>query len=99
MIGGGGVAIAGMAVLGWGLSEQSALDKEINFYDGSVHTTLTPAEARSRAESIGTHQTIGAIVGGAGLVAAGVGAWLWFRSPSSVTFVPTPNGIAWSARF
>ena len=96
---GAALAVAGGGVLAWGLSEQSAFNRDVGLSDGAVHTAMSREEALARAATIGQHQTAGVIVGGAGLAAAGVGLWLWLRAPDAVAVFPTATGVACSARF
>ena len=97
---------AGVGLLAWGLSEQATLNKDLGYADGAVHTAVSREDALARASTISSHQTIGAILGGAGLAATGVGLWLWLRAPDRSAqasgggaIVPAGNGVAWHGRF
>ncbi len=105
---GTGVAMlgGGAALLLYGVSQERALNQELKLVDGFVTADMTHAQAQSRADAIGQHQTIGVGLAAAGVVAAGFGTWLMLREPdkqptSRVSVAPGPGwtGVSLGWRF
>ncbi len=106
-LGGGALLAGGGAFLYMGAaSDQDALQKELDAakttVDGKPVWKLDYTEVEARNAAIGRSKTIGALVGGAGVVAAGIGAWLAVSAPKArVVALPAPDlaGVRLAWRF
>lgn len=109
MVGTGVALIAGGAgLLLYGVTEESALNRELKVQDGLVTADTTYAATRARADTIGLHQTLGLVLAGAGVATAGVGTILLMLAPekqnsrgSQLQLTPGPGfaGLALTGRF
>ena len=101
LVTGAGVAV-GLGGLGVWLasrSDRSAYDTLNQPSAGGKITTLSYDDAKARADSLRTRETTAAMLGGVGLVAAGIGAWLTLSGPAKIAMTPGPTaagaGLAW----
>ncbi len=106
-LGGGALLLGGGAVLYMGAaSDQQALEKDLDaaktVVDGKTVWKLDYAEVEGRNAAIARNKTIGVALGGVGVVAAGVGAWLAVSAPKArVVALPAPDlgGVRLAWRF
>lgn len=106
-LGSGAILVGGGAVLYMdAASDQDALQKELDAarttVDGKTVWKLDYADTEARNATIGRSKTIGAVVAGAGVLAAGVGAWLAVTAPKArLVAAPAPDlgGIRLAWRF
>jgi len=76
---GGAVALLGVGSFVWTRGQQTQIDGLLTpGNDGRIHA-ISAAEARSRIDTINRHMVNAIALGGAGLAAAGVGAYLLLR--------------------
>mgnify|MGYP002632358297 CR=1 FL=1 len=90
---GGGLMLAGA------FDDQASLDA--NKKDGKFVTTADFAlkDAAESQKDINAKMSMAAIVGAAGVVSAGVGAWFWFTAPQTPALAITPGRVQFSWRF
>ncbi len=106
-LGGGALLVGGGAVLYMGAAaDQDALQKDLDAakttVDGKAVWKLDYADVEARNATIGRNTTIGAVIGGAGVLAAGVGAWLAVTAPKAkLAAAPAPDlgGVRLAWRF
>ena len=107
LVGTGVALVAGGAGLWlYGNSEGKSLTADINAVSGFATGNITYSQAKARQDAANTHTLVGASLTGAGIVAAGVGAWLLLREPdkqpsSRVSVGPGPGwaGFSLAGRF
>lgn len=101
--------------VGLGLYARHLYDDQVNAIDSMMKPLCTPMGNTYRCSSDQHNQTeharvigdVGTVIGTVGLVAAGIGAYLWLRAPAevqpTVSMVPTVStdsiGLAATGRF
>ena len=82
-------------------STKSDLDARLATDGAGRITGISYDDAQARHDRIGTQRLVAGVLGGAGVVAAGAGAWLlWLRKPGAVAnLVPTAGGLGVMVRF
>lgn len=102
--GGGGAVLAGALFLAKGLNDQSDLDalyKRTDPVTGKI-IGVDHAQAQAENEKINSTLRLGYIVGGLGLAAVGVGAWLVSSADDKSAWLlpgPTARGLSVALRF
>ena len=99
-------AAAALTGLGLAISatlDRSALDTKLalDAHTGLIEGITYPA-AKAQADAIDQRRLIAGVVGGAGVLAAGAGAWLvWrsYREPAKIAVLPTGDGFVAMLRF
>jgi tetratricopeptide (TPR) repeat protein len=94
-LGGGALlAIAGGSMYAIASSQRADLDAKLDQKNAKGKITgITQADAKVERESIETGKTVAAAMGGASVLALGVGAWLWWSAPDAhVAFSPAADG-------
>lgn len=91
----GAAAIATGVVIG--LVAKGRYDDALGTCDQSVDPPRCPPESQTKTENARTLGNVGTVVGAVGVVAAGVGLYLWLGAPKSseqrqVSIVPHVNG-------
>jgi len=100
-LGAGGVlTVTGIVFYALAAQDDSALQSALARRDAQGHITgVSLAEARTRQDKIDTGKTTGVILGGVGVAAMGLGAWLWLGEPAKVAVLPTWNGANLTMRW
>jgi tetratricopeptide (TPR) repeat protein len=83
----------------WASGDQSALDEKNAEVDGEGYITgISYGAAKSEQESINSRLLGAEVLGGVGLLAAGLGAWLLLSEPerASLRLGPRSVGVAWA---
>ena len=78
-----GLLVGGGALYGYGMGEETTLQRDLKLENGLVTGNLTHAQAQDRADAIGMHQTLGAALAATGVAAAGAGVVLVLLEPES----------------
>ena len=97
---GGGVALGlgGLGVYLATLSDIDSFNADTKVTGGKI-AKISYAEADRRGSSIRNREALAWGLGGAGIVCAGVGTWMWLHSDAKVAWTPGPTalgtGLAW----
>lgn len=99
---------AAAALTGLGLAISASLDRTaldnklaLDAHTGLIEGITYPA-AKAQSDAIDQKRLVAGVVGGVGVLAAGAGAWLvWrsYREPAKVTVLPTGDGFVAMLRF
>lgn len=95
LVGAGVALIASTALLFVAHGQQSALDELTAQRQAGVVVGIGYAEYADRQRSINSKVISGDVLAGVGLLAAGLGVWLWPAAPTSTPSLPVA-GVRWT---
>ena len=95
--GGAAVGLAGAGLYLATLSDQAAHEASLEARTDGKFSGTAYEDAKASADAINGRVRLAWAVGGAGAVAAGVGAWMLLKTPGKVAVAPVPGGaiVAW----
>ena len=104
LTGGAVMSLAGVGFLLASVVSTNGLESDLAKRDAGGHIIgLRQSELSARNDTIARDKTLGAVLGGMGVAAVGVGAYLWLRpsgsSEPAVWVAPGPGSLAFGGRF